>query len=376
MAGFFLKKMTQNPWNFLGPVLKGCNPETARKWQHWLLKDGSFSEPPMRDDPILKVSLWNRNFPNPIGVAAGYDPDIEVIDDLSDVGFGFGEVGTITIDGEKVKRATIRLSSDLAISDATIGFPNDGAKEAAAKLTARRARKNIVGVSIGEGSIVEIDKKGEYIGKTDPVGEYEKALRAVAPFCDYVTINISAINMASLLEYQVENSLNALLSRLRKAIDVVAPITKPALLLKVSADLSDLSKEATAKCAIANNIDGIVVAGGSKRLTETLTSKKVDTKLKTSVSGQPLFEVSTHLIKEMYYHTQGQIPIIGVGGVFSGKDAYLKIRAGASLVQVYSAIIYNGPYVVKKIRKELAALLRADGFQSVQDAVGYDMRQQ
>ena len=374
MASFVLKKLTQNPWNLIGPLLKKSNPEFARKLQIWLLKDGSFSEEAAKDDPILRVSLWNRTFPNPIGVAAGYDPNIKVIDDLIEVGFGFGEVGTITPEPEKMKRHTFRLAEDLAIVDNTIGFPNIGIKEAVARLTARRARKNIIGVSVSEGTVFEVDKRGNYIRKEDPIGEFEKVLRAVAPICDYVVINISSVNLASILEYQIENSLNNLLSRMRKAIDLVAPITKPALLLKMSADMNDIGKETTAKIALANKIDGLIVSGGSKNYFEELTSKNASNRLKNSVSGKPIFPYSTHLIKEMYYQTQGQIPIVGVGGVFSGKDAYAKIRAGATLVQLYSAIVYQGPYVANKIKQDLTMLLKADGFKSVQEAVGADMR--
>ena len=164
-----------------------------------------------------------------------------------------------------------------------------------------------------------------------------------------------------------------LVRNLKDALQKSAPINTPQLLFKIRTDISDLTKEVIAKIAIKEQVDGLIIGGTSKRRPEELKSS-VAYKETGGLSGKPIFDSSTFLLKEMYYYTQGQIPLIGVGGVFTGKDAYIKIRSGASLVQLHTALMYKGPKVVEEIKTDLAKRLKADGFKSAAQAVGVDLR--
>jgi dihydroorotate dehydrogenase len=373
IVGSILGKISKDPYKIFAPFLSNSSPELIKKVQHFLIKEGVFATSKKNKTPkALRQQLWGRVFPSPIGISSGYDTKITVSDFLCDMGFGFSEVGTVTCNPDKITKRAFYSKKDKAIIDQTPGFLCEELHDFVLDLSARRGKRGIVGTSIGEtlkNFIGDETGKGERI---EPIEQYEIALKAVAPYSDFVTINVSNSNMAGLAEYQIEQNLNELLKKLRVAINKAAPINTPALLLKMSADVSDVGKEITAKCALANQLDGIIVAGGTKKRFEGMSNYLLKTP--GCMFGKPTFEYSTHLIKEMYYHTQAQIPIIGCGGIFDANDVYKKIRAGASLTQVYTGIIVNGPGMIKKMNEQLANKLRADGFNSVSEAIGADMR--
>ncbi len=369
-----LSKISKDPYKIIGPFIKGCSAETIRKSQIAMLKDGVFESRRKRrgDDAVLGIKLWNKKFPNPIGVAAGYDVNVQAIDALMEIGYGFGEVGTVTYEKDIIPRQIIKLKADEAFIDQSIGYNNLGSGELVQKLVERRGHKGIVGVSIGENTNYA-EKEEDVRNRVDPIEQYKNLVRAVAPYADYVTVNISSPNMVGIAEYETEIGFDKLVRNLKDAIQKAAPINTPQLLFKIRTDISDITKEVIAKTAIKENIDGIIIGGTSKRRPEDLKTLSAF-KETGGLSGKPIFEASTFLLKEMYYYTQGQIPLIGVGGVFTGKDAYIKIRSGASLVQLHSAIMYRGPKVVEEIKTDLVKRLKADGFKSVAQAVGVDLR--
>lgn len=363
LLGSLASVFKKDPYKMAPGLMRKANPETNRKIQHFLLRDQHWPEQRNPDPNILNTTVWNLNFSNPIGVAAGYDKDSSIIDEMIRIGYGFGEIGTLTLEPEYSPRRVVSLPEDNAIINQSVGFNNSGAKDMGPKLMARRGRRGVVGTSIGESVYAQ-----------DAIEEYQKALRATAPYSDYVVISLSSVNLQNLMEFQLRDPLEKLLRTARHAVSTAAPINTPPLLLKVAADLNDDGKQVTAELALKHNIDGLIVSGETKKRFKTMKSPENLIKTKGGLAGRPVFDNTTYLVKEMYYHTQAQIPIIACGGVASGQEAYLKIRAGASLVQLYSGIILNGPMIVREIKNELAMLLRQDGFASVTDAVGADMR--
>ncbi|MCK5295494.1 MAG: dihydroorotate dehydrogenase (quinone) [Alphaproteobacteria bacterium] len=366
--GIFSAFSKRDPFEFASPLLARLEPNTIRKIIIWLLKDKVWKKQRQSDEKVLSTTVWSRKFPNPIGIAAGFDASGTVIDEFIRIGFGFGEIGTITLEPDKITKRAYKLRKDEAIIYQTSGFNNIGSKKASMLLAKRRGRKGVVGVSIGE-NVFNVESIDE--AERDIVGEYDAVIRAVAPFADYVVINISNSYMESLAEFQLKESLDELLRRLRLAVNIATPIKTPPLLLKMSSDINNEGKRITAEMLLKHKFDGLIVGGSTGTRPETLVSKRKDEP--GGLCGKPIMEKTTQLLREMYKHTNGQIPIIGVGGITSGADAYEKIRAGASLVQIYTSVIIHGPMVIKKIKKELAELLKADGYKSVSEAVGADI---
>ena len=306
-------------------------------------------------DPALAVRVLGRDFPNPIGLAAGFDKNAEVPSAMLDFGFGFVECGTVTPRPQNgnPRPRLFRLSEDRAVIN-RMGFNNDGMETIAARLAARK-RNGILGINIGANK-----------DSTDRIADYRAALQRLAPLADYVAVNVSSPNTPGLRGLQERNELTRLLDALMEAHTQLA-VPCP-LLLKIAPDLDASALDDIAQVALACGIDGLIVSNTTIARPPSLKSPQANEA--GGLSGAPLLELSTRILREMHARVGGRLVLVGVGGVSSGADAYEKIRAGANLVQLYSALAFEGPGLVQWIKRELLACLVRDGFSSVRDAVG------
>jgi dihydroorotate dehydrogenase len=309
------------------------------------------------DDPRLAVDAFGLRFSNPVGLAAGFDKNAQIPDAMRKFGFGFVECGTVTPRPQagNPRPRLFRLAEDRAVIN-RMGFNNEGMRAAAARL-ARRARGGIVGINIGANK-----------DSVDRIADYRIAFAALAPLADYVTVNVSSPNTPGLRGLQNRDELTALLSALTEARAAAA--SRVPLLLKIAPDLDGRALDDIAAVLATAGIEGLIVSNTTVARPATLTSALA--KEPGGLSGAPLFEPSTRILREMRRRTA--LPLIGAGGIASGADAYAKIRAGASLVQLYSALAYRGPGLVTRIKRELLDCLTRDGFATVRDAVGADAR--
>jgi dihydroorotate dehydrogenase len=340
------------------PILRALPPETAHRLTLAALAAGIGGRARTPDPPILAQRLWGRDFPNPIGIAAGFDKDGLVSDALLRLGFGFVEIGTVTPRPQpgNPKPRVFRLDADRALIN-RLGFNSGGLDRFVARLEARRRRPGIVGVNIGRNR-----------DSTDAVADYATGVRRTAALADYLVVNVSSPNTPGLRDLQSRAVLEDLLRRLLAARAETG--SSAPLLVKIAPDLAPAERADIAAVALAVGIDGIVVANTTVARPSGLRSRHANEA--GGLSGHPLFEPSTELLGEIYRLTRGRVALIGVGGVASAADAYAKIRAGASLVQLYTALVFAGPALLGQIKAELAERLRRDGFASVADAVGAD----
>lgn len=311
------------------------------------------------DNPILRQRLWGREFPNPLGLAAGCDKDALIPDAMLGLGFGFVEIGTVTPRPQpgNPKPRLFRLDEDLAAIN-RLGF-NSGGLDMVTRHLARRARRGIVGVNLG----VNRDSR-------DAVEDYREGIRRAAPFADYLVVNVSSPNTPGLRDLQARSTLEALLRQLIEARNEAAG-TAP-MLLKIAPDLTSEECRDIAEVALGTGIEGLIVSNTTTARPPGLRSRHAGEA--GGLSGKPLFAASTALLADMYRLTQGKLPLIGVGGVASAADAYAKIRSGASLVQAYTALAFDGPALIGRIKTGLADLLARDGLRSVGEAVGANFK--
>ncbi len=342
------------------------DPERAHRLAVEALKSGLVRGRSEPGDPILATRLWGIDFPNPVGLAAGFDKDAEVADPMLSFGFGFVEAGTVTPlpqPGNSGQRL-YRLDEDGAVIN-RFGFNSKGVAGFAERLAGRRrgGARGIVGANVGKNRDTE-----------DGAADYVKGIEAVCAHADYLVVNISSPNTPGLRGMQARAPIDDLLRRAIAARQRVAPdpIHPPPLLAKVGPDLDDDQLRDIAEVALTTGVDGLIVGNTTVARPPTLRSRDRDAP--GGLSGLPLMGPSTDCLRSMARLTQGRIAIIGCGGIASGADAYAKIRAGASLVQLYSALVFHGPGLVTSIKQELAALLRRDGFSRLSDAVGADLR--
>jgi dihydroorotate dehydrogenase len=346
------------------PLLALLDPERAHGLTVQALKFGLGSAAPEPDDPILATTVWNLAFPNPIGLAAGFDKHAEVCDAMLALGFGFVEAGTVTPrpqPGNSGQRL-FRLAEDEAVIN-RFGFNSCGIAPFAGRLAKRRAAgaRGIVGANLGK-------NRDTADGATD----YIACIEAVTGLADYLVVNISSPNTPGLRALQARGQIEELISRVNEARRASPVPKQPPLLVKVGPDLDESEIRGIAEVALATGVDGLIV--GNTTVARPASLKSRHASAPGGLSGKPLFVPSTDCLTAMYRLTRGRIPIIGCGGIASGADAYAKIRAGASLVALYSALVFQGPGLIGRIKRELAAKLRADGFSSVREAVGADVR--
>ena len=343
------------------PILHALEPEAAHRLTLWALQARVVGASRGGDDPALGCRLWNLDFPNPVGLAAGFDKNAEVADQMLDLGFGFVEVGTITPEPQSgnPRPRVFRLAEDRALIN-RLGFNNHGLARVVARL-ARRRRGGIVGANLGAGR-----------NSLDAIADYVTGLKAVAAVVDYVAINVSSPNTPGLRALQGRAALDSLCEAVLAARAEVTPAGgQPVpVLVKIAPDLDRAEAEAIAEVALARHIDGIIIANTTVGARQDLAEQH--RKESGGLSGAPLFAPSTALLREMYGWVGEAMPLIGIGGVDSGRAAYAKIRAGASLVALYTALVYQGPGLVKTIKDELVGLLERDGLRHARDAVGVD----
>jgi dihydroorotate dehydrogenase len=344
------------------PLLRCIDPETAHRLTIRALKLGLVPAAAKGDDPILATRVFGISLQNPIGLAAGFDKDAEVVDAMLALGYGFVEAGTVTPQpqpGNSGKRL-FRLDEDEAVIN-RLGFNSRGLAAFAAKLAERRRNGSagIVGANVG--------KNRETV---DAAADYAAGIEAVCGLADYLVVNLSSPNTPGLRALQARQQIEEVLVRVLEARRRSARGSTTPLLAKVGPDLGDHEMRDISEIALKTGIDGLIV--GNTTVDRPPHLRSADRTAQGGLSGKPLMAPSTACLSTMYRYTNGQVPIIGCGGVASGADAYAKIRAGASLVQLYSAMVFQGPGLVGRIKRDLAARLRADGFSSVAEAVGAD----
>lgn len=351
------------PYAWLGQVLSALPPEAAHRLTIRALRAGFSPGGQAAGDPLLRTRVWGLDFPNPIGLSAGFDKDAEVYAPLLRLGFGFVEVGSITPRPQagNPKPRVFRLPEEGAVIN-RLGFNSAGLAAAVTNLRRRRSeRAGIVGINIGKNR-----------DSADAAADYAAGTAALAPLADYLVINVSSPNTPGLQALQEAVALRALLERVQTARHAAVPKRPPPLLLKIAPDLMAADARDVAEVAVAGAIDGLIVGNTTTGRPPDLHGRHA--RESGGLSGRPLFSLSTELLREVYRLTEGRLPLVGVGGIASGADAYAKIRAGASLVQLYTALIYQGPGLVGRIKRDLAACLRAGGFATVAAAVGADHR--
>jgi dihydroorotate dehydrogenase len=345
-------------------LLYALDPETAHHVALFALEHGLVGARAEPDDPILSTRVFGLVFSNPIGLAAGFDKDARVLDATLRLGFGFVEAGTVTPRSQpgNPKPRLFRLSEDRALIN-RLGFNSGGLGAFAQRLEARAKGvhpSGIVGANVG---------KNRDTG--DGAADYVIGIARLAGLADYLVCNISSPNTPGLRSLQAKAPVADLLRRVLIARDAHAPAgRKPPLLAKVGPDLSGDQLADIAEVALSTGLDGLIIGNTTIARPESLKSR--DKNEAGGLSGAPLLQPSTACLRAMYRLTGGRIPLIGCGGIATGADAYAKIRAGASLVQVYSALVFEGPGLAERIKRELAACLRRDGFARVADAVGCD----
>lgn len=348
-----------DPYPLIRPLLRALPPEAAHALSLTALQAGiariGFGRA-APDPPILGQRLWGLNFPNPIGLAAGYDKDARAPDALIDLGFGFVEAGTVTPRPQpgNPKPRLFRLDEDAALIN-RLGFNSGGLDAALARLAARRDRPGILGLNLGKNR-----------DSTDAAADYEEGIRRAAGFAQYLVVNVSSPNTPGLRDLQRRHALDSLLRRLLQAREKSG--SRPPLLLKIAPDLSEEERRDIAAVTLDLGIDGLVISNTTVARPPDLKSRYA--RESGGLSGRPLFTPSTVLLAEMYRLTEGRLPLIGVGGVASAEDAYAKIRAGANLIQLYTALVFAGPALIGQIKRGLTRLLREDGFATITDAVG------
>lgn len=340
------------------PILHGLDAETA----HNLTLRGLALLPPRKpapDDPKLAVSAFGRRFPNPVGLAAGFDKGAQVPDALLGLGFGFVEVGGVVPkpQGGNPRPRVFRLSADGAVIN-RFGLNSEGLDIVRGRLAARSSRSGLVGINIGANK-----------ESTDRIADYVACTTALAPHVAFVTVNVSSPNTPGLRDLQGEAFLDDLLGRVVEARDRAAP--KTAILLKIAPDISLEALDSIVATALRRKVQGLVVSNTTIARPASLAEASLATET-GGLSGRPLFAPATRLLAETYLRVGGTIPLIGVGGIDSAEAAWTKIRAGASLLQLYSALVYAGPGLVGTIKSGLLRKLATEGTSDLSAIVGRD----
>jgi dihydroorotate dehydrogenase len=343
------------------PLLRWFDPEDA----HRLAIHGLKFLPPARprpDDHKLAVRAFGLNFPNPVGMAAGFDKNAEVPDALLRLGFGFVEIGTVTPRAQRgnPRPRLFRLERDEAVIN-RLGFNSDGAETVLRRLAGRAHFGGIVGVNVGANK-----------DSSDGTADYVKLIEIFAPVASYFTVNVSSPNTPGLRNLQQAGMLDDLLARVIDARERVRKNAGEApVLLKIAPDLSLGELDDVVQIARSRRVDGMIVSNTTLARPSTL---REETRARESggLSGRPLFRLSTRMVAETYVRVEGAFPLVGVGGIDSGGAALTKIRAGASLIQVYSALVYKGLGLVEDIKNDLASTLLRTGRDSLSEIVGAD----
>ncbi|MGM4902024.1 quinone-dependent dihydroorotate dehydrogenase [Tardiphaga sp. 866_E4_N2_1] len=343
------------------PMLRMLDAEDAHRLAIRGLRMLPYARP-RPDDPKLAVRAFGLNFPNPVGIAAGFDKNAEVPDALLRLGFGFAEIGSVTPKPQSgnPRPRIFRLERDEAVIN-RLGFNNDGAEVVLRRLAARAQNGGIVGVNVGANK-----------DSPDRTQDYVRLIETFAPVASYFTVNVSSPNTPGLRNLQQAAELDDLLARV---IDARERVRKNAgdspVLLKIAPDLSLADLDDVVHVARSRGVDGMIVANTTIGRPSTLR-EQVRSKEQGGLSGRPLFRLSTRMVAETFVRVEGAFPLIGAGGIDSGGAALTKIRAGASLIQLYSALVYKGVGLVDSIKADLSSTLLRTGRESLSEIVGAD----
>lgn len=316
----------------------------------------------LHEEPRLSQELWGMRFPNPLGIAAGFDKNARLVNVLPHLGFGFVEVGTVTSEPQSgnPKPRMWRLPKDRGLVN-KLGFNNDGADAVAARLAKAGAPLVPIGVNIG---------KARRVANNEAAQDYVRTFEKLQPYAGYVVVNVSSPNTPGLRDLQSPESIEEILRALKQKNAEMARAQggKPRpILVKVSPDLLPKELEALVGVVLSERIDGIIATNTTTSRAGLQTPKPPQ---EGGLSGAPLRERSTRLIKEVHKLTEGRVPIVGVGGVFTAEHAWEKLQAGANLVQLYTGFVYGGPGTARSINEDLSELLEQNGYEHVADAVG------
>lgn len=328
------------------------------------MKCGLTPKAPAINAPELEQVLWGLKFPNPVGLSAGFDKNAEVIGPAFNLGFGFVETGTVTPkpqEGNPKPRIFRDIANEAVIN--RMGFPNAGADVYKANLekflSSGVKPQGVIGLNIG-------------MNKTQktPVKDYAYLIRLLAPMADYLTVNISSPNTPGLRDLQRREPLLELIDAMKEERAKACRTHQPPLFVKLAPDLDEEQQHELARTLLDARVEAVIL--GNTTLDRPNHIPKQIREEAGGLSGQPLTDKSTQVIRNFYRMTKGKLPIIGAGGISNGAQAYNKIRAGASLVQLYTALVFKGPMVAHDINTELLSLLKRDGFNHVSEAIGAD----
>ncbi|XP_078176575.1 pyrimidine d [Carex rostrata] len=383
----------------INPVFALLDAELAHRLAVLAASHGLVPREKRSDPPSLGLEVWGRKFSNPIGLAAGFDKNAEAVEGLLGLGFGFVEVGSVTPLPQEgnPKPRIFRLPEERAVIN-RYGFNSEGIVVVAKRLGAQHGKRKMEETSgssrasnpastaaaddnqIKQGGKAGPGILGVNLGKNknseDAMADYVQGVHTLSQYADYLVINVSSPNTPGLRKLQGRKQLKDLVKRVQEARDEMqwGEEGPPPLLVKIAPDLTKEDLDDIAAVALNLRLDGLIISNTTISRPPPVDQYPIS-KEAGGLSGKPLFDLSTNVLKEMYLLTRGKIPLIGCGGVSSGEDAYKKIRAGATLVQLYTAFAYGGPALIPQIKAELAECLERDGFKSVQEAVGADYRE-
>jgi len=353
--------MADTLFSLARPVLSALDPETAHRATITALKAGLYQRRRNDSNAALAIRVAGLDFPNPLGIAAGFDKNGEVPAALLALGFGFAEIGTVTPQPQagNPRPRLFRLTRDRAVIN-RMGFNNDGHAVVRRRLLAHAPLAGILGVNIGASK-----------DTADRIGDYCAGLEAFHDLAGYLTVNVSSPNTPGLRDLQQRRALEDLTGALMKTRARLAKNTGRSIpvFLKVSPDLSAPELDDIVDVALARKLDGLIVTNTTTGRGGLLSDRRDEP---GGLSGAPLFQPSTRMLARVYRLTGGRMPLIGVGGISSADDAYAKIKAGASLIQLYTALVYQGPGLIGRILDGLSAALARDGHGSIEQAVGVD----
>jgi dihydroorotate dehydrogenase len=335
-------------------LLLSLDPERAHDLTVKSLELGLYPRQTVPDDPRLAQEIWGLRFPNPLGMAAGFDKNARVFAPLQAIGFGFVEVGTLTPEPQAGNAAPriFRSIRDQGVIN-RLGFNNAGQQDALSRL--RQKQGGLVGVNIGANK-----------DSQDRVADYVQGVARLRGVADYLTINISSPNTPGLRDLQSPEALDDLLSRVEQALAGEGP--RPPLLVKLAPDLQDASLAEAVRVIAAHQVAGIIVSNTTLARTGLIDGRFAAES--GGLSGRPLFRRATRMLAKVYTLTKGKLPLIGVGGITSGETALAKIEAGASLLQLYTGLIFAGPELIGAIKRSLLAAMEKEGLSSLAGLTG------
>ncbi|MEC7179632.1 MAG: quinone-dependent dihydroorotate dehydrogenase [Pseudomonadota bacterium] len=342
-------------FNIFRPLIFKFSPEVAHSLAIKALKLNNISYSKPKDSHILETTFCDKILPSPIGVAAGFDKNAEVYNPLFNLGFGFVEVGTITPKAQfgNPKPRVFRLEEDEALIN-RLGFNNSGSDEISKRIK-ENIKKGFLGINIGPNK-----------DSTNRISDYLICFRKFHNLADYITINISSPNTENLRDFHNRNELNSLIDKLKKEKKELN--SDVPLAIKVSPDLNDDQINEVSKIILDQEIKIIIISNTTDKNREDL--KNINKLEKGGLSGKPIEKISNEIISKFYKILKNKTKIIGVGGVSNGNDAFEKIARGATLVQLYTGMVYRGPSIARKISNELIILLKNKGFKNVSEAIG------